>query len=643
MRFSQDFIEKVRDANNLVDIISQHTELRRTGDRLMGRCPFPDHAEKTPSFSLSEDKQLYHCFGCKKSGNVFTFLETYNGMSFPEAVEYLAKRAHIALPIEEGGRPGAAANRDARASLLKINAFAAEYFHQQLRRLPKDHPAVSYLQKRGLTAEIIDTFRIGITLENWEGLVTFLLQKRVPLPLAESLGLIKRKKSSQESVGQGSGYFDMFRGRVMFPIITASDEILGFGGRVFAEGTPKYLNSPESAVFSKGRVLYGLHESGRYIRTEDRAILVEGYMDAIALSLAGIRNVVAILGTAFTAEHAKLLKRYTNNVTVLLDGDQAGMTAAERSLPILLQAGLLTKGCFLADGLDPDDFLKKNGATALREELARAPELFDLVLGRWMRDYRGTAGEKVKLVEDLYPILKGMENSQLRDLYTTEIARRLDVEVSWLMRAFVSVGKKENAAPGPGAAAVPLPLIAKTAEATTAELTPLLRAEPLLKVSDAPRNEAFVLSLALHNETLFREAKDNNLIEFLSHSGIRSAFALVLEKYGQKPDEFDRLAASLASQVDTPSIVTCSLEVTRRISLKPGSEEVDAATIEAEERRLMTDYVNAIQKRYLRDQAKALANQLRDQANVHSNVQAKSEMLEQFMNIQKVRHSLDRD
>ncbi len=656
MRFTQDFIEKVRDANNLVEIISQYTELRRTGDRLMGRCPFPDHAEKTASFSVTESKQLYHCFGCKKSGNVFTFLETFNGMSFRESVEYLAKRVSIPVPVDEGAKR----RGDGREALAVINKQAGEYFHQQLLRLSESHPAVAYARSRKLAPEIIDKFRLGVALEAWEGLVTVLQQKKVPLPKAEGLGLIRRRKT-------GQGYFDLFRERLIFPIFSPSGEPLGFGGRAYAGQAPKYLNSPETALFSKSRVLYGLHETGRYIRSEDQAIIVEGYMDALALYAAGVRNVVAILGTAFTPEHAKLLKRYTSNVVMLLDGDNAGMNAAERSLPILLAAGMLVKGCFLPDGSDPDDFVNKNGAEALREELVKAPELFSLVVGRWLDGYRGSASEKIQIVDQTFPVLKAMENVSLRELYIAELAQRLDVDVPWLNRSFSAVARRERMATvkvegslnaagppsgfrgivPPGGAARLKSLAEPVVETLTEPKVSEFQAEGredeevdplrlLISVKGAPRDEAFVLSLAVHNESLLREVSENGLLDMLSHSGVRDVFVQALDTYRQRPETFDTLAASLASQIDQPSVLMNAQDLLQRRP-KVDSEAVTSPGIE--ERRLMAEYVNAIKKRFYDQELRLLANQMRNQPNSERH----QEMLEQFMNIQKARHSLDKE
>lgn len=643
MRFEQDFIEKVREANNIVEIIGQYTELKGSGHRFMGRCPFPDHSDKSPSFSVNEDSQLYHCFGCKKSGNVYNFLQTFTGLSFPEAVEFLARRVSIPLPEpEEKGQKKSSRrpSSDQKELLLKTNKVAAVFFHQQLKSLPEDHAARKYLLKRGLSAEIVEKFRIGVALDEWQGLTRHLQSRRIPVNLGESLGLLKPKKT-----GRGDDtHFDLFRDRLMFPIFSPSNEVLGFGGRTLGDALPKYVNSSDSPVFTKGKILYGLHETGKFIRAKDEAIVVEGYMDAISLYAAGITNVVAILGTAFTPEHAKLLKRYTVNVKVLLDGDEAGISGAERSLPILLEAGLMPKGFVLPDKMDPDDYVRANGAEQLKSEIEKAPELFGLLLRRrWMQNYHGSAAEKVQILEEAGRVLRVMQNRQLMELYLLELCRELDVELPWVRRALAQQQQQLQQRGGSrptGVTSRPVtgtPQPERQAAGAQAEASRPEEGEshhneevevPLVSVKDAPRDEAFVLSLLLHNETLMRELEDAGpagLLEIISHDGIRRVLSISVEKYRQKPETFGSLAASLASQIDQPSVLTCSLELTQGMRSQG----------DAEERRLMSDYLNAIRKRFLKNQAKVLATQLRDQASL--------EKLEQFMNIQRNRLSLNRD
>ncbi|MBY0386446.1 DNA primase, partial [bacterium] len=265
MKFNQDFIEQVRDANNIVDIIGQYTELKGRGHQFMGLCPFPDHHEKSPSFSVSENKQVYHCFGCKKSGNAYTFLQSHSGLSFTDAVEFLARRANIPMPetFEESKE------KTNKSTFFRINKFAAAFFHRQLKSLPETHLLKKYLAHRDLDETTIDEMKLGYAGDNWSDLYEFFREKNVPLDEAERLGLIKPKKN---------GYFDLFHHRLIFPIFSTQEDVVGFGGRVLdKEQKPKYLNSPESPVFHKGRTFYGLNFAAKAIRQLDRVVIVEGY------------------------------------------------------------------------------------------------------------------------------------------------------------------------------------------------------------------------------------------------------------------------------------------------------------------------------------------------------------------------------
>jgi DNA primase len=614
VRFSQDFIEKVRESNNIAEIIGQHTELKGSGHRLMGRCPFPDHSDKSPSFSVTEDNQLYYCYGCKKGGNVFNFLETYNGMSFPEAIEYLARRAGIALPEKtEAQKKSGALTSDQKDIYLKINKLAAVHYHQMLKGLPDNHAAKKYLVKRGLSEEIVEKFRIGVSSDEWQGLAKLLEEKGAPLKSAEALGLIRPKKNPSKTGPQSDQYFDLFRERLMFPIFSPTSDVIGFGGRTLGDALPKYVNSSDSPVFNKSKVLYGLHETGKFIRAQDEAIVVEGYMDAIALYAAGIKNVVAILGTAFTADHAKLLKRYTLNVKMLLDGDEAGINAAERSLPVLLEGGLMPKGFILPEKMDPDDYVKAHGADALSADLERSSELFTLLLTkRWMANYHGSPSEKVQIIQESARALKAMPNRQLHELYLMELARQLDVDMGFVRRALsqmemaargqVRTASAEQEAPDEG--------LANTAEVVLKKM--------ILK--GAPKDESFVLSLLLHNESLMRELVDadpEEALKMMSHPGIRETALRAVELYRSKKVPHASLAASLALEVDESSILASS------IALIPEDPP------DGFERKLMTDYLAAIKNRFQKKQGRDFVSQLREQPS--------PEKLKEFMELQRDR------
>ena len=429
MRYPPEFVDRVQEANNLVDIISQYTQLKQTGNGYMGRCPFPDHAEKTPSFSVSQGKQVYHCFGCKKSGNIFGFLRDYNAMSFPESIEYLAERASIPLPVlVRDQNDQYQLQQDKKKLMLKANRVASDFFAETLKRSPNDSTIKTYIQKRKLNAETIQEFQIGYAPPEWESLAQQLHKQNISSQLAEDAKLVKARK-------EGNGHFDLFRDRLMFPILSPMGEILAFGGRIIDQGEPKYLNSPETLVFNKSKVLYGLAHTGKYIRSEDAVIIVEGYMDLFSLYQAGLRNVAATMGTALTPEHAKLIKRLTTNVVVLFDSDEAGQRAAERSLPLLLAAGLYPRGLILTEAKDPDEFVTNFGFEALQKKISSAPELFNVVLQMWMADYKGEASQKVKLMDQVRPIFDAIPDARLKSLYATEMTQRMNVPIDWVRSA----------------------------------------------------------------------------------------------------------------------------------------------------------------------------------------------------------------
>jgi DNA primase len=453
VRYPQEFIDKVSEASNIVEIISQYTQLKPSGGGYMGRCPFPDHREKTPSFSVSEAKQVYHCFGCKKSGNVFRFLQDFSGLNFPEALEYLADR--YGVPVPQVANPEAASDaqraQDRKKTMLRANKLAAEFFSGTLKSSHHDSPIRNYVRKRGLLPETIDEFQIGYAPPEWDSLVHYLDRHKIPLLVAEEAKLVSAKKDR-------SGFVDFFRDRLMFPIHSPAGDVLAFGGRIHDQGEPKYKNSPETSVFIKGKVLYGLHQTARHIRAEDGAIIVEGYMDLVSVYQAGIKNLAATMGTALTSEHAKLIKRMTNNVVVLFDSDEAGQRAAERSLIILLEQGLYPRGIVFSEAKDPDEFITKFGVAALRERLQSAPELFALVLKTWMQVYRGEATQKVKLLDQVKPVFDAIGDPRLKSLYAEDLAQRMGVTLEWLRGAFRSTS---SATGGSAASAVVPPRLSE--------------------------------------------------------------------------------------------------------------------------------------------------------------------------------------
>jgi DNA primase len=607
LRFDDQFIEKVRGSVNIVDVISEHTQLKRSGHRWTGLCPFPDHREKTGSFSISEDKQLFFCFGCKKHGDVFSFFQQMRGLSFPEAVRHLAERAHIPLPANPSGRPDPSEKtRALKRSQTEINAIACAFFEDQLKSLPRSHPVNQYLQRRGLGPELVRHFRLGFAPEPSGMLKKAIAQAGGDLNVALDMGLLR---SGQD----GGEPRSLFWKRLMFPILAPTGEVLGFGGRVLDDSEPKYINSSDSDLFHKGRVLYGLHESAKYIRTSDRAIVVEGYMDFLAVYGAGIKEAVATLGTALTENHARLIKRYTKNVLVLFDGDKAGQKAAERSLPILLGAGLLPKALVLPDGLDPDDYLKSHGIERLRALMGSASDLFMVFLDQVFRGYSGQPSDLVGVLDRVVPVLDVIEDRRLRDLYLEELAFRLRVEVGWL-RKHLPVRKTTA-----GTKVTPPPVVEeeKPNKSETIES---------ISLADAPRVELVLLNIALHRETYFKQVFEEGLTDRLTHPGVRGVFLVAQKTVGQSASNFDRLASLVVPLVTPAQSLMLFLQT-----------EFSNLTNE-EERRLFEDCKRRIETNYLKFQARKMKSLITSPADLSD-----PEKLEQIVNIQKRRLALSQD
>ncbi len=579
MRYPPEFVDRVQEANNLVDIISQYTQLKQTGNGYMGRCPFPDHAEKTPSFSVSQVKQVYHCFGCKKSGNIFGFLRDYNAMSFPESIEYLAERASIPLPVQERDQNDQyQLQQDKKKLMVKANKIAADFFAETLRRAPNDSAIRTYIQKRKLNAETILEFQIGYAPQEWEGLSQQLHKQNVSSQLAEDAKLVKARK-------EGNGHFDLFRDRLMFPILSPMGEVLAFGGRIIEQGEPKYLNSPETLVFNKSRVLYGLAHTGKYIRSEDAVIIVEGYMDLVSLFQAGLKNVAATMGTALTPEHAKLIKRLTTNVVVLFDSDEAGQRAAERSLPLLLAAGLYPRGLILTEAKDPDEFVTKFGFESLQKKIGSAPELFNVVLQMWMSDYKGEASQKVKLMDQVRPIFDAIPDARLKSLYATELTQRMNVSIEWVRSALTQTPAAKDFTRPPETPAAGLTQKPKALEPK----------KPLFLLSGASQAEMMLMQLSLKSRANFEVILSQQILSQISHLGVKTLLEKAEQVYRQDLEKFDRLTSLLIDYVDRPELLFLDSSL--------GSSEFDAE----KENKMIQDCSRRIQQTFLKQQVKNIA------------------------------------
>ena len=395
-------VEEIKDRCNIVDVIGRVVALKKAGSNYKGLCPF--HSEKTPSFVVSEQKQIFTCFGCGVSGDVITFTEKYHNLDFRGAVESLAKEYGIEITSDFGGS-------ERKNELYEVNRLAARFFYRAMRE--KMNPGYSYMKDRGITEQTMNLFGIGYADGRWRSLMEHLQAQGVDRDRMMELGLISRS---------GETYYDKFRDRVIFPIINTGGKVIGFGGRIIGDGNPKYLNSQESSVFRKKNNLYGLNLAKEEISREDRIILVEGYMDVIALYQAGIRNVCASLGTALTENQARLIRRYTKNVILSYDADEAGQNAAMRGIDILYAEDLRPKVMKVSDGKDPDEFIKKKGRKAFLELADHALPFGDYKLSRARGRYDlKDEQQRLDFVREMIGALRSMKPVEA-DMYISKIA-----------------------------------------------------------------------------------------------------------------------------------------------------------------------------------------------------------------------------
>ena len=421
MYYSDEIIEEVRSKNDIVDVISSYVKLQKKGSSYFGLCPF--HNEKSPSFSVSREKQMYYCFGCGAGGNVFTFLMEYENYSFQEALKYLADRAGVDLPEAEYSKE-ARERADQKAILLEINKVAAQYFYVQLKSSQGAH-ALSYLKDRGLSDEMIHSFGLGYSNKYSNDLYQYLKSKGYRDELIVKAGLV--------TVDERYGASDKFWNRVMFPIMDSNSRVIGFGGRVMGDAKPKYLNSPETMIFDKSRNLYGLNRA-RSSR-KPYFLLCEGYMDVISLHQAGFSNAVASLGTALTPGHASLIKRYVKEVYLTYDSDEAGTKAALRAMPILKDVGITARIIRMEPYKDPDEFIKNLGAEAFEERIHKARNGFMFGLEILERDYDLTTPEgKTDFMKEAAKRLAQFDEEIERSNYIEAVAKTYHVSFEELRK-----------------------------------------------------------------------------------------------------------------------------------------------------------------------------------------------------------------
>lgn len=419
MRFDNSKIEEIKSRVDIVELAAEYLTLKKAGRNYLGLCPF--HQEKTPSFTVNREKQIFYCFGCGEGGNVITFLMKITNKTFPEAIKELAEKAGVILPSWQDTKEGRR-NDSLRQNIADLNLRAAQQYTRNLHS-PAGKAAQNYLNDRGIKPETVKQFRLGFAEDSWRSLASNIERNGLSLKIAEQAGLV--------IAGKEGSYYDRFRGRLIFPIENISGEIVAFGGRILDKGEPKYLNSPESPIYIKGKNLYGLNKTKEEIRNKGFALIVEGYFDLISLWNAGIGNVVASLGTALTREHLELLHRYTTEVVALFDPDEAGRKALDRSLELFLSLDMRARVLVLPDGLDPDDYVKKNGAEKLNDLITNAEPLSDYYIENVLGSGKSFE-EKREIIKTAMEFVNKIRDRKEKDLFIKRIAEKTGIDQTLL-------------------------------------------------------------------------------------------------------------------------------------------------------------------------------------------------------------------
>jgi len=569
-------IDKIIDSSDIVQIVGSYLPLKKAGRNFKANCPF--HNEKTPSFTVSPDKQIFHCFGCGTGGNVISFLMKHDNVSFREAAKILADKVSIKLPQFDDRSPAENSYYD---NLIKVNDFVRDYYGSVLWS-KYGVGGVKYLKERGLKEETIKRFQLGYAASGWDNLIQYAKSKNIDIGLLEKLGLILKKD-------KGSSFYDRFRNRIIFPILDARDRVIGFGGRSMGDIQPKYMNSPENPVYVKGDNLYGLNLAKTFIRKKDYVVIVEGYMDLIVPFQAGITNTVATLGTALTPRQIKLLSRFTKTVVMLYDADKAGEEASLRSLDLLISMGLNVRIASMAKGYDPDSFVRKFSGNELESILKRSKDLFDYkmeLLGRkFNKDgVRGRAAIATLMV----PTISKIPNEILKSSFLKKLAETLDIDEAALRAEMKKT--KPNA----------YNILAR-------------EHKPKTDNKDLSKAEIMACAICIEKPKLFFESYEKEFANFIQNENIKKIIIEINRVFSKGKEVHAGLMMNRFDDEKTNNIIAEAVVV---------SESID------DKKRALDDCLNCLRKRHYKEKLNGLRSNLKSAQLSHDNSQVQKIMAE---------------
>ncbi|RLB80880.1 MAG: DNA primase [Deltaproteobacteria bacterium] len=606
----EDKVSEIKNTADIVEVVSEIVLLKKTGKNYVGICPF--HSEKTPSFTVSPEKQIFYCFGCAAGGNVFSFLMKHDGVSFLDAVKILARRYGIDIPTHTLS-PEQKRRMSQRENLLAINRQAMEFFQKQLLEAASGKRAMEYLKKRGINKEIFESFNLGYVPQGWDNLLSFFIKKNISLDLVEKAGLIVPRKEK-------SGFYDRFRDRLIFPIFDLNMQPIGFGGRVMDDSMPKYINSPETLVYNKSRSLYGLNLAKMKCRENESVYIVEGYFDLLALHQHGLQNSVATLGTSITAEHVQILKGFVGKdggVILVFDSDDAGIKASQRSIEVFDKAYINAKITVLPDGYDPDSYLFEFGVESFLELVSRAKGIIPYLMDSAVKKHGLSVEGKIRVISEMKETLGSITDNIRRSLYIKELAECINIDEFTVHEKIREISLRNR----------------KRAKSLTWPNTDFDLGRHKTSVSDKTREKApqgkwgrlerQIIAMMLQFPQILSKIREHNILDLFENTALKSIGQALLnnKEYSEiqvsdiinliEDKEQRNIIASLAIGEDIWDYEVCIGIITRFESIRKKNEKKLLEEIKAAEKEndleLLTKLLKQRQKMALLTEKKKMA------------------------------------
>lgn len=530
-RIPDEKINEIKNAADIVDVVSEFVILKKAGKNFVGLCPF--HSEKTASFTVSPDKQIFHCFGCQEGGNIFSFLMKKDNLSYYEAINVLAKKYGIDLPENSADQK----QQSERERLLEVNKLAMEYYSNILQKSDKGKKALKYLENRGVAYEIIKRFKLGYAPAGWNNITEFLSKKKISPLMIEKSGLAIGKKNN-------NGFYDRFRDRIIFPIFDVNLQVIGFGGRVLDDSLPKYLNSPETIIYNKRRSLYGLETAKTTCRKNGFVYIVEGYFDCIILHQFGFENTVAVLGTSLTSEHIGMLKGYVVKIFLIFDSDEAGVKAITRSINLFTKENLDVRIIVLPSGYDPDLFLRSYGRDKLISASSKAISIIHFLIDSAVKKHGLTVEGKISIISDLSKQLSLIDDDVAMSLYVKELSERINVDEKPILLRIREAKSQKS-------------LIEPHRQVIGGNLrgqSDLKESSLLEQINQGFRQESKIIEMMLQFPEVMPEIRMYNVLNYFGNDELKSIGEIILKFEGQKSDLVSEVLKGIEDEKKKPII-----------------------------------------------------------------------------------------